>query len=202
MRGSSEGNRPIRAQHISLSPILPNMVRSVSLSLSVHIIGVLTLYFPHLRWYNCTYVLDASMVLLYVILSKTYPYPVEDIISNVEMSLEVFTSMKMVAVARRCSDITREVLNIAKKAHRDRQVPATDASVGMEPMVMHRERPILANLPVVSATENVPNMAPRGGPEDMGLHNQEDLYASLVDTNLVFNFLNYEDWNAWAAPGY
>lgn len=90
--------------------------------------------------------------------------------------------MKALAVARRCFDITEEVLNAVKRnnevASRGRQ--AMNSPVDRRP----------------SSDELHPDTADQGlGTWDFS---QEELFASLVDTNLVFNFLNAEDWNAWS----
>lgn len=78
---------------------------------------------PYFRtwWYNTTYTLYASMILLYVILSNidtesSNPEHTRDrLVGTVQQSLEIFQSMDMVTVARRCAEVTQEVLDIAKK---------------------------------------------------------------------------------------
>ncbi|KIW02725.1 uncharacterized protein PV09_06159 [Verruconis gallopava] len=81
---------------------------------------------PYFRtwWYNTTYTLYASMVLLYVILSNinievdgTNPtYTRAHLMRIVQKSIEIFQAMNMVAVARRCAEVTQEVLDIAKRS--------------------------------------------------------------------------------------
>ncbi|KAK7421801.1 hypothetical protein QQX98_002017 [Neonectria punicea] len=141
---------------------------------------------PRLRlWYNCTYVLDATMVLLYVILSKISPITSENIMQDIEKSLEIFSSMKRLAVARRCTDITNEVLAIARSHHERGQQPDQDSSTYNDAALLS----YIANAPPVDGP---------GGELDMY---EADPFASLVDTNLVFNFLNFEDWTAWSDAG-
>lgn len=136
------------------------------------------------------------MVLLYVILSNICPLPAESIFSSVEKSLEIFTVMKMVAVARRCTEITQDVLNIAKRSHWERQ--------GQPGMAM---RPPSVPYPDErTSLDQLANAIPDGlyggeAGENMDMF-QEESYASLVDTNLVYNLLNFEDWNAWSEAGY
>ena len=66
------------------------------------------------------------MVLLYVILSNmdvSHPinvssepgYTREQLLKTVGQSVEIFMAMDMVAVARRCVEVTQEVLDIAKR---------------------------------------------------------------------------------------
>jgi hypothetical protein len=83
---------------------------------------------PYFRtwWYNTTYTLYASMVLLYVFLSNVdvesseayntgCGFSREDLLRVVQMSVEIFQAMDMVAVARRCVEVTQEILDIAKR---------------------------------------------------------------------------------------
>ncbi|RSL72468.1 hypothetical protein CEP53_001114 [Fusarium sp. AF-6] len=144
------------------------------------------MYRPYFRtwWYNCTYVLDATMALLYVTLINTSPCPVEVILGDIDKSLEIFASMKMVAVARRCTEITREVLNAAKTSHADSFHQALEK---------HGEAGDMAG------SNPCNNNGERNGDFEGDGPTYEDLYSSLVDTNLVYNFLNFEDWNAWSA---
>ncbi|KAJ9139170.1 C6 transcription factor [Pleurostoma richardsiae] len=149
------------------------------------------LHRPYFRtwWYNCTYVLDSSMVLLYVVLSNIYPFSTETILRDVEKSLEIFRSMKMLAVARRCTEIIREALSIAWKLNRDRQqgqaeqAERNDSGPSYDAAVFDR---LFGLMPDAG-----------GRSEDLALF-PDAPYASLVDTNLMFNFLNFEDWDAWS----
>ncbi|OCL04280.1 hypothetical protein AOQ84DRAFT_271052, partial [Glonium stellatum] len=81
------------------------------------------MYRPYFRtwWYNTTYTLYASMILLYVVLSNIQPSLEADMLSDAEKSLDIFKAMNMVAVARRCAEITREVLEIARKSVQERR---------------------------------------------------------------------------------
>ncbi|KAI6780262.1 putative transcriptional regulatory protein [Emericellopsis cladophorae] len=153
---------------------------------------------PYFRtwWYNCTYVLDASMVLLYVILSNICPLPAEDIFSSVEMSLEIFRVMRMVVVARRCTEITQDVLDIAKQSRCDGQGQPVVAT--RPPSVPCAEERTLLNQ-LSSALPDGSFEGEVGGRMD-GF--QAEPYAGLVDTNLLYNLLNFEDWNAWSEAGW
>ncbi|KAM5361901.1 hypothetical protein ACJZ2D_012846 [Fusarium nematophilum] len=151
------------------------------------------LYRPYFRtwWYNCTYVLDATMALLYVVLMNICPCPVEAILGDIDKSLEIFSSMKILAVARRYTDITREVLNTAKKAHAESHLQA----LGKDSQhVLGPHDTQLGDM-----VETGPSDDQGGRDRDIGGDGltYEELYSTLVDTNLVYNFLNFEDWNAW-----
>jgi hypothetical protein len=125
------------------------------------------------------------MVILYVILSNLYPFDVESGLHDVEKTLEIFASMKKLAVARRCHDIVKEVVDTARKLHYDRSKPRQD-DPDLPP-------PVSANDLVDSA---------RGENLDLDMFTNDDLFASLVDGNVVSNFLDFEDWSAWSEPSW
>ncbi|KAJ4177811.1 hypothetical protein NW755_013631 [Fusarium falciforme] len=184
---------------VEQDPLLSDHVSSCvqAASETIRFVWDTYLYRPYFRtwWYNCTYILDATMALLYVILINTSPCPVEVILGDIDKSLEIFASMKMLAVARKCTEITREVLNAAKISHLE---PFHQA------LEKHGEDALLRGPHGNQAGGGV-------GPQSFNDHlggngdlegngpTYEELYSSLVDTNLVYNFLNFEDWNAWSA---
>ncbi|KAJ3533533.1 hypothetical protein NM208_g7941 [Fusarium decemcellulare] len=155
-------------------------------------------YRPYFRtwWYNCTYVLDASMVLLYVVLVDICSCPVEEVLADIQKSLDIFSAMDVVSVARMCTKITNEVLQAAKKSH----------------LNSHQERQAPVGLVTVPASEEHDQRDVYSGPEATLTHDQgaghaegvglnyEELYATLADPNLVYNFLSFEDWSALSRP--
>jgi hypothetical protein len=112
------------------------------------------------------------MILLYVVLSNIGTIDRDHAINNVEKSLEIFNSMNMVTVARRCAEITQEVLDIAKKP----QPP--------EP------RDSLQGLPNLVGDPDMPSENHLLAEYDLS---KEDLYASLVDSNLMDGFAPFEN---------
>lgn len=148
-----------------------------------------------LRWYNCTYLLDATMALLYVVLINTSPCPVQVMLGDIDKSLEIFASMKVLAVARRCTEIIREVLNVAKKSCAESYHQAS-GKPGEDDLLYgsHGNQPCKAAEPGPYCDRVGGNSSPGGdGPT------HEELYSNLLDTNLLSHFLNFEDWNAWSA---
>ncbi|KAK1579610.1 uncharacterized protein LY79DRAFT_652045 [Colletotrichum navitas] len=168
------------------------------------------LHRPYFRtwWYNCMYLLDACMVLLHVLISNICPIPADEVMENIELSLDIFKSMKMLAVARRCADIVKELLHVGARTHSGPQQrcgseqaeagPVTKAPDGSEgdggvgggglaayatPAFTSSEG---AGFPVGAAEFSDAVMIPG------------DLDANLVDPNVVWNFLNFEHWNAWS----
>jgi hypothetical protein len=72
-------------------------------------------------WYNSTYTLFASMILLYYILKNPLKDNVQSACADVELSIEVFTAMGHHRVAKRCLELVSEVFELAKKAVREQQ---------------------------------------------------------------------------------
>lgn len=122
------------------------------------------------------------MILLYVVLTNMQSVDRQYCIQAVEKSLEIFNAMNMVGVARRCAEITTEVLELAKK-------PATE--------VGEQKLPDVAATPVTSAGGFAASNLMLGGPgglgESFGIDlSKEDLYASLVDPNIMDGFADFE----------
>lgn len=66
------------------------------------------------------------MILLHVILSNYPGLPDEELLEDVERSLEIFSSMNDIIVARRCAEMLREVLEVARTClTRRRAVPCS-----------------------------------------------------------------------------
>lgn len=131
------------------------------------------------------------MVLLYVALTKICPCPVEAMLDDVDKSLEIFASMKVLAVARRCTDLTRELLNAAKKSRA--QYDARTSEMNSEEVFSGSQSVQLGSLAEFRTHNDQGHFL--GDIKDDGL-TYEDLYSSLMDTNLLYNILDSEDWNA------
>ncbi|KAK7433615.1 hypothetical protein Landi51_13852 [Colletotrichum acutatum] len=156
------------------------------------------LHRPYFRtwWYNCMYLLDACMVLLHVLISNICPFPAEEVMENIELSLDIFKAMKMLAVARRCADIVRELLNVAAKTHSVQQRQTSVATEAEPALRMHDD------------VNQLIQTSPAFMSDGIGLHPGDtelgdamipgDFDANLVDPNVVWNFLNFEHWNAWS----
>lgn len=132
----------------------------------------------NIRWYNTTYALYASMVLLYVVICDLY-LPNMDrelLLQDVEKSIEIFYAMSQVTVARRCAEITQEVLEIARRA---------------SPPLRQEEGQAARKLTPVAT------IARSSGVEvesDSALHDlsREDLFASLVEPNFMDGFGRFD----------
>ena len=66
------------------------------------------------RWYNTTYALYGAMILLHLILASFPGIPEDELLLDVEKSLDIFESMKNIIVARRCAEMIREVLDVTR----------------------------------------------------------------------------------------
>ncbi|KFY40674.1 hypothetical protein V494_03393 [Pseudogymnoascus sp. VKM F-4513 (FW-928)] len=71
-------------------------------------------------WYCTTYTLYASMIILHLILLEFPKVSQDELIQDVEKSLEIFSAMKFV-IARRCAELTKEILAVAKRYLRQTQ---------------------------------------------------------------------------------
>lgn len=117
---------PYLYSNVVSSPVQPTLYPSTSHHTSSHPIlsypilySTLQKYFPssdpiQRRWYNTTYALYGSMILLHLILSNYPSLPDDDLLEDVEKSLEIFESMDDIIVARRCAEMLREVLDVAR----------------------------------------------------------------------------------------
>ncbi|PYH40284.1 uncharacterized protein BP01DRAFT_224671 [Aspergillus saccharolyticus JOP 1030-1] len=65
-------------------------------------------------WYNTSYALYGAMILLHLVLSGYPTIRDEDLLADVEKSLDIFESMNNIVVARRCAEMIREVLEVAR----------------------------------------------------------------------------------------
>jgi hypothetical protein len=65
-------------------------------------------------WYNTTYALYGAMILLHLVLSNFPGLPDDELLGDVDKSLEIFQSMEDIIVARRCAEMLREVLEVAR----------------------------------------------------------------------------------------
>lgn len=72
------------------------------------------------------------MILLHLILSNFPGLPDEELLEDVEKSLEIFASMDDIIVARRCAEMLREVLDVARTCLRRRQTQTAMLGAGAE----------------------------------------------------------------------
>lgn len=141
------------------------------------------------RWYNTTYTLYATMILLYVVLSSIQPGPEDDLLQDVEKSLEIFNAMDMIVVARRCAEITKEVLDIARKSVQERreQDRASRREESTAEIVTRDVRPT----PPDATMHTLPDFEFDITNEDVFDITREDLLAGLVDCNLMDGFMDF-----------
>lgn len=124
------------------------------------------------------------MILLYVVLARLHTDPAEDLLRDAEKSLEIFKTMDMVAVARKCAEITQEVLDIAKK------------SVAMRSIYERKLPPLTPNLSD-QATLPSPGASTGTVQQDGFDFSQDDVYANLINGNLLSNFMEFDSGGAW-----
>ncbi|KAK2777241.1 C6 transcription factor [Colletotrichum kahawae] len=185
------------------------------------------LHRPYFRtwWYNCMYLLDACMVLHVLISNISSPFSNEEVIENLEMSIEIFKAMKMLAVARRCAEIVTELLHVAAapktaagaaggsgggSALNQRQSSSNNNS-NEHGVSLQSDPATVAAMKLQDETQQAMQQTTspmfmtegldmhRGGEGELGDNLiPGDFDANLVDPNVVWNFLNFEHWNAWS----
>ncbi|EAU38418.1 predicted protein [Aspergillus terreus NIH2624] len=67
-----------------------------------------------MQWYNTTYALYGAMILLHLVLSGVPGINDDELLMDVDKSLDIFESMNNIVVARRCAEMIREVLEVAR----------------------------------------------------------------------------------------
>ncbi|KAJ4347369.1 uncharacterized protein N0V89_011310 [Didymosphaeria variabile] len=92
------------------------------------------LHRPYFRtwWYNTTYLLNASMITLYVYFIGAHLVPTSDLFQDVEKALDVFAAMGSVVVARRCAKLIREIYDAAKVVHQSRSASSNSLAHGSQ----------------------------------------------------------------------
>lgn len=138
------------------------------------------------------------MILLFVVLSNQEgpDLPADLLLRDSERCLEVFKTMDVVSVARKCAEITQEVLEVARQSvvarqrPRPRSVPPEDVS-----------GPQAAAYSLSSATESASFLPPSfqtGMTQETGALNlDDDLYAGLIDINVIGNYLDFGSGSLW-----
>ncbi|KAK0928301.1 hypothetical protein LTR29_017411 [Friedmanniomyces endolithicus] len=122
------------------------------------------------------------MILLYVVLANISPAPENDILHDVERSVEIFKTMEVVTVARRCAAITEEVSVYERQLSRERDA-RQEHSLAADST---RER--LA----APAAGNSSNYFGRDFDEELATFDipLDDIFASLINSNLMDEFLD------------
>lgn len=138
-------------------------------------------------WYNSTYALFATMILLYYISRNGFNENVRSACSDVEMSMEVFTAMGHHRVAKRCMELVSEVYELAKKAINKQQESLSTQST----LPVEDDTDFFASLIDPFLLENYAfNDQNFGGPDPSPL-NAPDMNANLDSSNALEFFLNF-----------
>ncbi|KAL5360042.1 fungal-specific transcription factor domain-containing protein [Aspergillus floccosus] len=146
--------------------------------------------------YNTTYALYGAMILLHLVLSGVPGINDDELLMDVDKSLDIFESMNNIVVARRCAEMIREVLEVARTCVARRRALSTSAAA---PYVSNANAYDLA--PDTSATMNnrgdVIGVVPGTVDNDffLSLFNQDsqpdtraEILANLVDPTILEDF--------------
>lgn len=85
-------------------------------------------------YYNSTYTLYASMLVLYAILINYQPVSRVDLIHDVEKSLEILRAIEHITVAKRCAFLIREVLEVAERQQKSDEAVNSQKDKGRDVM--------------------------------------------------------------------
>lgn len=163
------------------------------------------LHRPYFRtwWYNTTYLLNASIITLYVVFTGVHDVTIPEIFEDVEKALDIFNAMGSVVVARRCEQLVREVYEVAKMVANER---STNSGVAHGNAMASGAA---QDLGMVSADSQAAS-----GQQNSKDYLQDDIWASLFGQvgadhgglsslqDLNFDFgLNETSWNTDISPG-
>lgn len=139
------------------------------------------------------------MILLHLILSGVPGIPDDELLMDVDKSLEIFESMNNIVVARRCAEMIREVLEVARTYVTRRRALST--STATAPTYVPNPNGSFGMVPDASALgANRGEMAGAAGPPVdnnffFSLFNQDsqpdtraEILANLVDPTILEDF--------------
>jgi hypothetical protein len=129
------------------------------------------------------------MIILYLVLLDYTKIPGEELLADVEKSLEIFLAMEDLHVAKRCADLIREVYEVARQHLRDRcgqaQTPTMDGvSAGNNANDLFTNRhDFNADMFSHSDQELMRSLFNYEGPDE-----RRDVLASLIDPTVLEDF--------------
>ncbi|KKK17713.1 hypothetical protein ARAM_006333 [Aspergillus rambellii] len=195
---TSSANSPILLQH------LHTCLEAAKATIQMQYEAFLHRTYIRTWWYNTTYALYAAMILLHVVLSGYPGIQDEDLLSGVEKSLDIFGSMNNIIVARRCSEMIREVLELARlcASRRRTQSKSTGPTLAptLNPAIGVQSYDPSANDTRPDAT-NVPPSGVDGNfffslfNLDFQPDTRANMLANLVDPTILENFAFGNGWN-------
>lgn len=145
-------------------------------------------------WYNCTYVLYASVIVLYLILldgSGTPGYEPISLITVVRKALDVLDAMTDIEVARPCAALIQEVLQVAEAYIRNNSgSDQVRKEISFEqlggPAFMARDQ---ASDTPLGASVDAPSRSDKQSWTTTDLcSTRDDLLANLMDSSLLEGF--------------
>lgn len=138
------------------------------------------------------------MILLYVVLSNLQPGLEVELLQDVERSLAIFNAMNAVAVSRRCAEVIKEVLDIAKSWSESRQRMRAPREAANEDRTVRLTNTTPLPAQEFPTMENAPNDENGVNDFDFIFNNfvTDDLFTGLLDINPV------EDLNGDKSSGY
>lgn len=151
------------------------------------------------RWYNTTYALNAAIIILYVVFQGLHNSSDQELLKDVEKSIEIFQAMDDVIVARNCARLIQEVLDIARTVILKRHHQETECENRNDPLLSAPQFSSVANDMTqsglsysFSSSQSRPvdnaDTAAEGDANMMSAapdFNPDDLFAMLFDQDLL-----------------
>lgn len=167
------------------------LLEQVHLCVQASIDTIDTLYDSYLQrpsfrmwWYNAVYLLYASMVVLYTLLSDVSGWSREILLNSAKRGIGVLDTMKSNKVAARIALVVREVLDIAIDFTASKDQKRAGSGTALHPC------PEVSRIPMHAETsqqrETQPDMPFDWSTQDRDL---EDLFNNLVDSSLFADWL-------------
>ena len=140
-------------------------------------------------WYNSTYVLYATMVVLYVLLSGIHGLEEDRLLQDGQRGLKILEAMQSNAVAARCAAVIREVLDITEALVEHRRQARLSAQVDINvPLQQESDATAIDGFGLLS------DLSPWNDQleSDMGSFEYQPALWNLVDTAFLDNLLDVE----------
>ncbi|KAJ5812201.1 fungal-specific transcription factor domain-containing protein [Penicillium riverlandense] len=157
-------------------------------------------YYFRTWWYNSTYTLYASMIILYVILIDPADPSVDELFRHIRRALKILDAMKELRVAKRCGDLITEILQVTTRYVESRRrsrvgdfrvSPVPDGNSGA---YNSNQADLSQPVHVSGMSEEQPHQITDaeahffGGDPESPYFTRQDILACLEDTRILENF--------------
>ena len=156
-------------------------------------------------WYNTTYAFNAASVILYVLVTGIHEGSANELLFDVEMALKIFQAMDGIRIARRCADLTQEILECAKMALQDEKSGRIPTTYPSRNRGLSQQRQDVANCfvdPALPPTQPLRQPPPAQADTlltatgltqwdsntNFSYPSNDDFFATITDVNILDSF--------------